>query len=176
MVTYIVTNRQTHGRLNTSNLHEHLKYIHVHVYTFNISMIVLKLPLFVRIKSENTYMWNSKRNLRWVNQEYVEGDVPYIRGATFLCLSLANNSPTSRVSRNGNGRLALSVQNQTTYHCPHQIIPILANQWCNSGGTPSIKPHWYGDYRLLLCPFLSCEIQTNKKTPQSVDLFKVNDI
>lgn len=53
---YIVTNRQTHGRLNTSNLHEQLKYIHVHVYTFNISMIVLKLPLFVRINSENTYM------------------------------------------------------------------------------------------------------------------------
>lgn len=154
MVTLWRTGRHD-GRLNTSNLHEHLKYIHVHVYTFNISMIVLKLPLFVRIHTceivKGTYGGWTKNKLKAMCHIY-------IRGATFLCLSLVNNSPTSRVSRKGNGRLALSVQNQTTYHCPHQIIPILANQWCNSGGTPGIKPHWYGDYRLLLYPFLSCEI------------------
>lgn len=118
-----------------------------------------------------------KTNLRWLNQDlsvcYAEGDATCIyTRCHFLSLSLANNSPTSRVSRKENGRIALSVPNQATYHCPHQINPFLANQWCNSGWTPGTIDVLTTDYYYI---FFSL-VKLKKKPPQSVDLFKVNDI
>lgn len=127
----------------------------------------------------HTNMWNSKNELTVVEP----GLVRVLRRGRcymyiytrchFLSLSLANNSPTSRVSRKGNGRIALSLPNQATYNCPHQINSFLANQWCNSGWTPGTIDVLTTDYNYI---FFSLVKFKKKNPPNSVDLFKVNDI